>query len=64
MHNYVVRMAYGGLSTNFSKTILRWREDLGIYQQMGLSPRKSLIKKVLRKFPQFVRAPFVKNNNG
>ena len=60
---YVVRMAYGGLSTNFSKTILRWREDLGIYQQMGLSPRKSLIKKILRKFPQFVRAPFVKGNN-
>ena len=23
-----------------------------------------LHKKVLRKFPQFVRAPFVKNNNG
>lgn len=64
MHSYVVRMAYGGLSTNFSKTILRWREDLGIYQQMGLSPRKSLIKKVLRKFPQFVRAPFVKSSNG
>ena len=61
MHKYVVRMAYGGLSTNFARTFHRWREDLGIYKQVGLSPRKALIKKVLRKFPQFVRAPFLKN---
>lgn len=61
MHQYVVRMGYGGLSTNMSRTFLRWREDLGIYQQMGLSPRQALIKKILRKFPQFVKAPFVKN---
>ncbi len=58
MHRYVVRMAYGGLSTNWSRTFHRWREDLGIYYRMGLSPRKALIKKVLRKFPQFVKAPF------
>jgi len=60
MHRYVVRMAYGGLSTNWSRTFHRWREDLGIYYRMGLSPRKALIKKILRKFPQFVKAPFVK----
>jgi len=62
MHRYVVRMAYGGLSTNWSRTIHRWREDLGIYCRMGLSPRKALLKKILRKFPQFVKAPFVKTN--
>lgn len=61
MHQYVVRMAYGGLSTNWARTFRRWREDLGIYQQMGLSPRQALVKKILRKFPQFVKAPFVKN---
>lgn len=59
MRRYVVRMAYGGLSTNWTRTFHRWREDLGIYQQMGLSPRRALIKKIIRKFPQFVRAPFV-----
>lgn len=62
MPKYVVRMGYGGLSTNWERTIHRWREDLGIYQQMGLSPRKALMKKILRKFPQFVKAPFVHNN--
>ena len=60
MPQYVVRMAYGGLSTNMARTIHRWREDLGIYKQVGLSPRRALLKKVLRKFPQFVKAPFVK----
>ena len=47
MPKYVVRMGYGGLSTNWERTIHRWREDLGIYQQMGLSPRKALKKKIL-----------------
>lgn len=60
MHEYVVKMSYGGLSTNWGKTIHRWREDLGIYYRMGLSPRKALLQKVLRKFPQFIKAPFSK----
>lgn len=59
LRRYVVRMAYGGLSTNWARTFHRWREDLGIYYRMGLSPRQALIKKILRKFPQFVKAPFV-----
>lgn len=61
LNQYVVKMAYGGLSTNWARTILRWREDLGIYSQMGMSPRKTLLKKIMRKFPQFVKAPFVPN---
>lgn len=62
LHKHVIKMAYGGLSTSFSKTMLRWREDLGIYHQIGLSPRKALLKKVLRKIPQFLKAPFSKVN--
>ena len=58
MPKYVVRMAYGGLSTNWSRTVHRWREDLGIYYRMGLSPRRALIMKILRKIPQFLLAPF------
>ena len=60
---YVVKMGYGGLSTNWQRTFHRWREDLGIYKQFGLSPRRALIKKILRKFPQFVKAPFIKGVN-
>lgn len=60
MNRYVVIMAYGGLSTSWSKTFLRWREDLGIYYQHDISPRTALVKKVLSKVPQFLKAPFVK----
>jgi len=56
----VVKMNYGGLSTSWSKTILRWREDLGMYYRSGLSPRKALVMKVLRKLPQFIMGPFSK----
>jgi len=60
LRKHVVMMDYGGLSTSWSKTFLRWREDLGIYHQMGISPRTALLKKVLRKVPQFINAPFSK----
>lgn len=60
LKKHVVVMAYGGLSTNWDKTLLRWREDLGIYLQMGISPRKALAQKILRKIPQLLKAPFAK----
>lgn len=63
MPEYVVMMNYGGLSTSFGKSLQRWREDLSIYSRCGLSPLKALIKKVLRKVPQFMAAPFTKNKN-
>lgn len=58
LRKHVVVMAYGGLSTSWEKTLLRWREDLGIYFRVGISPRKALMQKVLRKVPQFLKAPF------
>lgn len=61
MNECVVEMEFGGLSTSWSKTFHRWREDLGIYYQMGISPRQALIKKILRKVPQFLLAPFRSN---
>lgn len=63
LRKHVVVMSYGGLSTNREKTLLRWREDLGLYQQIGLPPRRTLLKKVLRKVPQFLKAPFSKVQN-
>lgn len=60
LRKHVIVMAYGGLSTSWEKTLLRWREDLGIYKRIGISPRQALLKKVLRKVPQFLGAPFAK----
>ncbi len=50
---YVVRMNYGGLSTNWKRSFQRWREDLRVYSRNGISPVLALVKKVLRKVPQF-----------
>ena len=58
----IVRMNYGGLSTSWSKTILRWREDQIMYKRAGLNPKKTLLMKVVRKFPQFVMGPFTDPN--
>ncbi len=60
LHEYTVRMGYGGLSTSWTRTFHRWREDLGIYKRVGLSPRRALFKKVARKIPQYLKAPFSK----
>lgn len=60
LRQHVVVMNYGGLSTSWEKTLLRWREDLGIYKRSGISPRKALAKKVLSKIPQFLKGPFSK----
>lgn len=62
LHKHVVRMNYGGLSTSWGLTILRWREDLGVYQNHGIKPRRALLCKILRKVPQFIAAPFHKAN--
>ena len=56
LDQYVVRMNFGGLSTSWEKSLLRWREDLNIYSRCGLSPVKALVMKVLRKVPQFFRS--------
>lgn len=58
LNSHLVIMNYGGLSTSWSKTILRWREDLSIYCRHGISPRKALMQKIARKVPQFLSAPF------
>lgn len=63
LKQHVVMMSYGGLSTSWSKTILRWREDLGVYVRSGISPRKALFQKVMRKIPQFLKGPFAKNKH-
>lgn len=63
LNELVVKMDYGGLSTSWGKTVLRWREDLGMYKRSGLSPKKTLLMKILRKFPQFVKGPFTNNKN-
>lgn len=60
LKQYVVRMNYGGLSTSWEKSLLRWREDLDVYSRSGISPFKALVQKILRKVPQFVSGLFKK----
>ena len=57
---YLVIMRYGGLSTSLFYMLRKWREDLGIYKRFGFSPKKSLLRKVVRKIPQYLQGPFVK----
>lgn len=55
LDKYVVKMNYGGLSTSWQKSLLRWREDLSIYRRSGISPIRALVQKIIRKVPQFFR---------
>lgn len=56
INEYIVCMRMGGYSTNFSMTKRKWREDLQLYHQHGLSPYFSLFCKIMQKVPQFAKA--------
>lgn len=51
MHDYVVRMRMGGMSTTVWSTRDKWNEDLRAYRSNGLSPF-ALIGKRVSKLPQ------------
>lgn len=51
MHNYVVRMRLGGMSTTVWSTRDKWIEDLRAYRSNGLSPF-ALVGKRVSKLPQ------------
>lgn len=63
MNKHVVMMSYGGLSTGKGKNILRWREDLAVYALCGIHAKRALMMKVLRKVPQFIKGPFMRNHH-
>ncbi len=59
LHEYVVRMRMGGLSTDSERRGQMWKEDLCVYASHGLSPTITKMEKMLWKVPQFVKAKFM-----
>ena len=59
LHEYIVRMRMGGLSTDSARRRQMWREDIRMYQSHGMNPTLTKLEKMLWKVPQFVRAKFM-----
>ena len=56
LHEYIVRMRMGGLSTDAARRKQMWREDIRMYRSHGISPTLTKLEKMLWKVPQFVKA--------
>ena len=54
LHEYVVRMRMGGLSTDSARRRQMWREDIRMYQSHGMNATITKIEKMLWKVPQFI----------
>ncbi|HCC00235.1 MAG TPA: glycosyltransferase [Ruminococcaceae bacterium] len=55
LHEYIVRMRMGGLSTDNAKRKQMWKEDIRMYRSHGLNPVITKIEKMMWKIPQFIR---------
>lgn len=55
LNSYIVYMRMGGLSTSFSKSFQKWKEDIRLYKKNGFSPYSTTLRKILSKIPQFIR---------
>lgn len=53
LHDYIIKMRMGGMSTSVRHSRDKWSEDIRVYTSHGLSPL-CVVRKVLRKIPQFV----------
>ena len=60
LHEYIVRMRMGGLSTDPEKMKRKWAEDLRVYRSHNIPPYIALAGKISSKIPQFIRAKFMK----
>lgn len=57
LHEYIVRMRMGGLSTDAARRKQMWREDIRMYRSHGMHPTFTKLEKMLWKVPQFVKKP-------
>lgn len=55
LHEYIVRMRMGGLSTDNAKRKQMWKEDIRMYRSHGLNPIITKIEKMMWKIPQFIK---------
>ena len=58
LHEYIVRMRMGGLSTDSARRKQMWKEDIRMYQSHGMNPTLTKIEKMMWKVPQFIGAKF------
>ena len=58
LHEYIVRMRMGGLSTDSARRKQMWKEDIRMYQSHGMNPTLTKLEKMLWKVPQFIGAKF------
>ena len=61
LHEYVVNMRMGGLSTSPKKKKKKWKEDIHMYKSHGINPYITVVKKICRKIPQYIEAFFMKS---
>lgn len=54
LHEYIVRMRMGGLSTDSRRRKQMWHEDVRMYRSHGMNPTVTKIEKMLWKIPQFL----------
>lgn len=62
LHEYIIRMRMGGLSTDGAKRKAMWKEDVRMYRSHGLNPVITKIEKMMWKVPQFISAKLKKND--
>ena len=60
LHNYIVRMRMGGLSTDSKRRKQMWKEDIEVFLSNGFKhPVVTKLEKMMWKVPQFVKAKFI-----
>lgn len=59
LHEYIVKMRMGGLSTDPEKAKRKWKEDLRMYRKHNLPAYRTLIRKIISKIPQFISAKLI-----
>lgn len=56
LHEYIVRMRMGGMSTDKARRKQMWKEDIRMYHSHGMNATITKIEKMLWKVPQFIKA--------
>lgn len=60
LHENIIKMRMGGMSTDSARRKQMWNEDVRMYNSHGISPVRAKIEKMLWKVPQFVKAKLMR----
>lgn len=56
LHEYIVKMRMGGMSTDKARRKQMWNEDIRMYHSHGMNATITKVEKMMWKVPQFVLA--------